>query len=756
MAGIERSSSNNIYHLLRAFYLGISIPFELKKSIKNMCFEAISPFWGDADFLREWSAQRKFDQRARSLFIDGKRLYGGEDELHLYSLAREWESLLNLSKKRIIEDLIPRMQRMIRASHLCKPISPRASIIIPAHGSPLYTLTCIHSLIKQETVHPFDIHIADDNPDDTRLSGYITRLESAQIHYHRNARNLGFTLNVNLASSRCLSELIIFLNNDTYCHPLWLENLVSTYDRLSKKGQVGAIGSKVLHRNLHIQESGCLLHPGGHPIPLGRGEHAFNPQFSYLREVDFVSACSMLVEREMFTKLGGFDERFSPGYYEDPELCERLKANGATNYVQPSSCLIHEEGASFGKDGFSKVKDEKLILFNALHPSPISIEQQFQAKPRLLYIDAYLPMPDKGSGSIDAMAFVEYFLSRGYRITFYAHHHNNYFEKYTRALETLGVEVLQDQFQSLTSFLDNKTEAIDFFFVSRYYQIDFFWSLIKSKLSNSRLIYNTVDLHFLREEREAAIYAQIPPYERHLDELKKKELSYISMADTSIVISAYELDLLHKLLPNTTSVHHVPQCRPFIGTKEPYAMRSGLVFIGSAHQPNVDALRYFQSELHPLLVQKLPNYKLSVIGQELQESLSRHGDVDIFSNPNVNFLGYIENVTPILHRAQAMIVPLRFGSGIKGKVVQAIQHSLPCISTEIGVEGLELPYESSVLVSNTPRDFVSHIISLCTDQLLWEKHSRLAQQTFENRFSSEIFIKRMDILMDELCQKDIK
>jgi GT2 family glycosyltransferase len=737
----------NTYHSLRRLYLDFPVPFSLKKSIKNACFEAISSVWGDAAFLREWQAKRKLDQRTQSFSIYGQEVYGGEDEFNLYAMAREWQELLKLSKDQISESLIPRIQKSIRASHLCKRFSPQVSILIPAYGNPLYTLSCVASLIKQETTHAFDIHISDDNPDDPFLAGYIARLESEHLYYHLNRQNLGFTRNINQAAARPESELIVFLNNDTYCHPLWLDQLVATYDRLVKYSRVGVIGSKVLHKNLLIQECGCLLDSDGIPDPLGRGKKAFDPQFSYLREVDFVSACSMLMKKDLFLELGGFDERFSPGYYEDPELCQRLKDKGYTNYVQPSSVLIHEEGASFGKDGFENVKAEKLNLFNSIHPKVRSINTSFQAKPRVLFIDAYLPMPDKGSGSIDAMAFIHYFHDRGYRITFYAQQHDRYFEKYTTSLESLGIEVLQNQFRPIETFLKEEAATIKLVFVSRFYQFDHFLPLIKRKLSHACLIYNTVDLHFLREEREAAIEDQFPAYLEHLQRLKKKELEYLSIADASIVISSYEYDLLQKIMPTVTSIYHVPQCRPFIGSKEPYASRNGLLFIGSAHQPNVDALRYFQSELHPLLVQVLPDYHLSVIGQELHESLSRTSDTMLLKNPNISFLGFIENVTPIFDRSIAMIVPLRFGSGIKGKVIQAIQHSLPCIATDIGAEGLDLPPDSSVLIANTPTHIVEKIMKLTTDQHAWEKYSNLAYPTFIERFSDKVFKKKMDELM---------
>lgn len=751
----KRGIAGRTYNVFRELYLSAPIGFEVKRAVKDACFEAVSLVNPEAGFLRAWQAKRTFERRRRLISRDGEAIYGGEDELFLHEMQQQWSDHLALSPEKIVSWLLPRLQRRLRASHLVKPLDPQVSVIIPAYGHSIYTLLCLESLLRQQTDVAFDIHLADDLPGDSSLAGYAARLQAAHIHYHRNPENLGFTRNVNAAARRARAELLVILNNDTLCHPLWLGHLVSAFRRLTAAHwPVGAVGSKVLHSTLRIQESGCMMDVGGNPRPLGRGAHAFDPRFSFLREVDFVSACSLLVPRQLFLELGGFDERFSPGYYEDPDFCERLRRRGYQTYVQPASLLLHEEGASFGKQGFAEVQEQKRTLFNQLHPAPISTQERFEAKPQLLFIDAYLPMPDKGSGSIDAMAFLEYFLARGFHVIFYAQHHNNYFESYSQALEALGVEVLQDNFQPLHALLAERAEAIRLVFVSRYYQLDHFLPLIERALPSAALIYNTVDLHFLRETREAGLddpqqVVRAPGAAARLAELRQRELAYIQRADASIVISAYERQLLAEIMPDLRSVFHVPQCRPFIGASQGFEERRGFLFIGSAHQPNVDALRYFQAVIHPLLRQRLPDYRLNVIGQELRESFSSVQDAELLDNPHVAFLGYLEDVTPLFAASLVMLVPLRYGSGIKGKVVQAIQHGLPCVTTTIGAEGLELPPESSVAIADSPQEIVAQLVALSTDSRLWNTTSSRAEAVFQARFSQAVFDQRMDRLMEE-------
>jgi GT2 family glycosyltransferase len=741
-------SAQSAYRWLRKTYLDFPLGFESKRRIKDALFRPVAYFWPDAAFLKEWQAKRRFEQRRLSLGPQGASIYGGEDELKLLEMLFHWKDLLDLSVEQVGNQLIPLLQHQLRSTHLSKSGSPEVSIVIPCFGKVNYTLACLESLIHQETSCHFEILLADDHPTDLGLITAATRLGCQHLHYHNNGTNLGFTRNVNLAAKRARGELLVVLNNDTYCHPLWLEMLVSTYRRLAASGPVGAIGSKVLHSSLAVQESGCLMRPGPQPHPLGRGAHAFDPRYSYLREVDFVSACSLLMERREFLACGGFDERFSPGYFEDPDLCERLRQKGLPSYVQPTSILLHEEGVSFGKDGYEKAAGEKAALYQNLHPSPSSSLPSFEGRPRLLFIDAYLPMPDKGSGSVDAMAYLEHFLRLGFQPIVYAHHHNNYFETYTQALESLGIEVLQDNFQGLEASLRERADEIQVVFISRYYQMDHFLPLIKRYLGHAKLIYNTVDLHFLREGREANLADNAST--EWLEELKGKELGYIRSADASIVISSYEHDLLQKLLPEVTSVHHIPQFRPYLGTSHGHGERAGFLFIGSAHQPNVDALRFFQEAIHPLLVERLPDYRLAVIGKELLESLSASHDQALLGNPHLHFLGYVEDVSPLFDRSLAMVVPLRYGSGIKGKVVQAIQHALPCVTTSIGAEGLDLPAQSSVLVADDPEAIVCGLQALSEDARLWADTSARAERIFEDRFSQRIFEGRLNSLMAQL------
>jgi glycosyltransferase involved in cell wall biosynthesis len=150
------------------------------------------------------------------------------------------------------------------------------------------------------------------------------------------------------------------------------------------------------------------------------------------------------------------------------------------------------------------------------------------------------------------------------------------------------------------------------------------------------------------------------------------------------------------------------------------------------------------------MIKSMPSYSLAVIGKELYESLGRPQDNELLDNPHIRFLGYIEDPTPIFDRAIAMFVPLRYGSGIKGKVVQSIQHAIPCITTSIGAEGLDLPASSSVIVADTPIEMVQRLHELSIYPDFWREVSGKAPTIFEERFSARIFNQRLDNLITQL------
>jgi GT2 family glycosyltransferase len=140
---------------------------------------------------------------------------------------------------------------------------------------------------------------------------------------------------------------VLFLNNDTLLRPKWLDELVSTFENVPN---IGIVGSKLFFEDGSLQEVGGIIWRLGDGWNWGRQADSNDPRFCYLRDTDYVSGAALMLERELFERLSGFDEYYVPAYYEDSDLCFRVRALGKRVVVQPASEVVHLEGVSAGTD----------------------------------------------------------------------------------------------------------------------------------------------------------------------------------------------------------------------------------------------------------------------------------------------------------------------------------------------------------------------------------------------------------------------
>ena len=161
--------------------------------------------------------------------------------------------------------------------------------------------------------------------------------------------NLGFGGGCNLGASVARGEYLVLLNDDCIVAPGWLEWLVSTADA---NPQAAAVGSLVLFPDGRIQEAGSVIWADGSTMPVGRNLPGNSLEWHFVRQVDYVSACSLLVTRRAWDQVGGFDVDYHPAYYEDVDLCLALRESGYQVLLEPRSRVWHHESAS--SDGLAK------------------------------------------------------------------------------------------------------------------------------------------------------------------------------------------------------------------------------------------------------------------------------------------------------------------------------------------------------------------------------------------------------------------
>jgi GT2 family glycosyltransferase len=214
---------------------------------------------------------------------------------------------------------------------------------------------CLQSVIEQ--TRPPSVVIVIDNASSDESVEVVTsyRRQAAdaglELVLQHEPYNLGFTRGANagldlLRASASSVDVLALLNQDAAIDPAWCEQIATSFaaDEL-----VGAVGSKILYPNrLTVQHAGGFLE---RPRLLGRhfGHHnADGPSFQIERDVEFVTAAAMAIRLSAVAAVGGlFDEVFSPGYYEDVELCQRLARSGWKVKYCPRAVAVHTESSSF-------------------------------------------------------------------------------------------------------------------------------------------------------------------------------------------------------------------------------------------------------------------------------------------------------------------------------------------------------------------------------------------------------------------------
>lgn len=219
----------------------------------------------------------------------------------------------------------------------------KCSIIIPVFNKVEYTKRCMEAIQKNTLEGLFEVIFVDNGSTDGS-PGYLKSL-GGQVTVITNSMNLGFVSACNQGARVAATEYLVFLNNDTEPQQGWLENMISTADSDTK---VGAVGAKLIYPDGRIQEAGGIIFSDGRGWNFGNGDDAGKDIYNRLCEVDYCSGACLLVRREQFLQLGGMDERYSPAYYEETDLCFSLRKSGFKVVYNPKAVVIHHESITAG------------------------------------------------------------------------------------------------------------------------------------------------------------------------------------------------------------------------------------------------------------------------------------------------------------------------------------------------------------------------------------------------------------------------
>ncbi|HEV7162500.1 MAG TPA: methyltransferase domain-containing protein [Solirubrobacteraceae bacterium] len=706
-----------------------------------------------------------------------RRLYGaigGERSV----LARTFGALLRFVGRRVVARPAPSPSLAPAAAAAPAPeeviqmpefSNPEVSLVIPVHAHAELTRACLCSIRDLTTQVRYEVILVDDTADvETRR--LLEHVRGAKILH--NKKNLGFLRSMNRGASVARGQWLVLFNNDTEVRQGWLAAMLRCANSAS---DIGVVTPKFIYPDGSLNEAGAIVWRDGTAMNYGRGDSPDRFQYEYRRETDYGSAAALMVRAALWNETGGFDERYVPIYYEDADLCFEARERGLRVLYEPEAVVVHIEGATSGTDpgsGAKRFQESNRQKFVAKWRGRLEAEQRYPAPTNVrvaanrhrgqhvLVLDHRVPMPDRDAGSLRMLNIMQGLLSLGARVTFMPDNLAR-LQPYTRRLQSMGIEVLDghiDVRAEMAIIGPGLSTAI----LCRPHTTSRWLDTVREFAPAATVVYDTIDLHWLREARKGASEAltdslvgsngsldpvSISPKARALREL---ELAMIRATDVTLTVSDGERIQVEQDVPNATVVV-VPTVHDAESYVPPPENRAGILFVGGfEHVPNVDAAVRLVKEVMPTVWGELGAVQVTIVGSNAPP------EVQALASPLVDVTGWVEDLQPLLERSRLLVAPLRYGAGLKGKVTECLAVGLPVVTTSIGAEGLLSaltgadginPNEECMLIADTARGMAVETIRVYTDDQLWRRLSRAGQELIAERCSTEVVTRRLSGLL---------
>jgi glycosyltransferase involved in cell wall biosynthesis len=405
---------------------------------------------------------------------------------------------------------------------------------------------------------------------------------------------------------------------------------------------------------------------------------------------------------------------------------------------------VHFEGVTAGTDTGSGMKRYQAVNRDKFaqkwnrdlprQPAPIhdparaEAAANFRAHGHVLIVDAYTPTPDQDSGSLRMLNLMRLLREAGYAVSFLPDN-RAHAGTYTQALQALGVQALYHPFVSdAVAWLRQYGASLDAVVLSRHYVAAKYVGPVRLYAPRARLIFDTVDVHHLREARAAELQGNAD-LAAQAQRTRAQELKLMRECDVTLVVSTTEQQLLAPELPQVrievlSNVHEV------YGRRREFDARQDLVFVGGfQHPPNIDAVLWFVRDVFPQVRALLPAVVFHVIGSKAPPAILE------LAHDGVSVHGFVDDIAPFMDGCRLSIAPLRYGAGVKGKVNMAMSHGLPVVATTPAVEGMHVRDGEDVLIADAPADFAAAIARAYTDADLWTRLSDNSLANVREHFS---------------------
>ncbi len=620
--------------------------------------------------------------------------------------------------------------------------SPEVSIIVPGYGKANYTLRCLKSLMTSGIQCRYEVIVVEDASGDPSAE-LLRQVQGIQLVW--NQQNLGFLRSCNLAARLARGEFIYLLNNDTIVLPNAVDALVQM---ARQRPDVGLLGSKLVYPDGSLQEAGGVVWFNGNAVNYGRSQDPREPRYNYVREADYVSGASMLLRRTRWEQVKGFDERYIPAYYEDTDLSIRLQKMGHPTLYVPQSVVVHCEGVSCGTSTEHGVKAYQLVnrdKFIAAHgdylrktrgtPNDFSYQtiDALQRKSGLvLMVDHYLPEPDVDAGSRNMLEFIRTLQSLNYVVKFWPQNLAGR-PKYVALLEGMGVEAFRGPYQqSFERWIATAGKDITHVLLSRPTVAPHYIDAVRQH-TRAQLIYYGHDLHYARMQMEAAVTGDAS-IAAAAEKMIHTEMGIWTCSDLVLYPSQEEVDTILAKAPSVNAAFVPPfQFDQFLIRDQAQTSQKVLFVAGFKHSPNVDAATWLVQVIMPLVWRSCPQATVYLVGSNPTQQVQDLAQLD---RVIVTGAVSVEELAEHYTTARVSVVPLRFGAGVKLKVLESMQHGIPLVTTTVGLQGL--PEVSTVISpSDTAEQIAEELVLLLRSDTDCQRRSQAQTNYVRQQFSTD-------------------
>lgn len=621
--------------------------------------------------------------------------------------------------------------------------APVVSIVLVLFNQAELTLQCLRSLVRAMDA-PCQLIIVDNASSD-ETGALLDRLDGARIV--RNSENLHFLRGVNQAAALARGRHLLLLNNDARVAP---GSVAAAVARLDAEPDLGAVGGRIDLLGGTLQEAGSIIWRDGGCAGYGRGQDPWASEFQFRRDVDYCSGAFLMVRRELFERLDRFDEAFAPAYYEETDLCMRIRAAGFRVSYEPTVRITHFEfGSSQNREAAVALQRANRETFVARHGGTLRAEhwpsdsdpwraRMRDGRRRVLIIDDQIPYPQLGAGYPRAADLLRAVVQAGWFVTFYPLAFPDVDCEMAYGLLPRDVEIAAELGRrGLAEFMRRRAGYYDAAIVSRPHNMQMFRTALADTpefLRLDKVVYDAEAIFALRDEARDRLSGATA--ERGA---VQAELALAKDVAAVLVVNAAEGEVFRSAgVADIRVLGHALEPAP---TAPGFSERKDLLFVGALDEdetPNSDSLDFFVREVMPELDRLIgADYVLRVAGR------CGSGRVRALASDRVRLLGRVEDLAPLYARSRVFVAPTRYAAGIPMKVHEAAAAGLPAATTSLLARQLGWADGEALAVGDTAAAFAHACARLYADADVWTRVragalARIAQDCRQEVFDAQV------------------